>query len=127
MASAARSDARVASVRGFNRFYTTQIGLLQNGYLHSTFSLSQVRVLYELAHRDGLTATDLSKELDLDSGYLSRILLGFSKRGFLLRKPSENDARQTHLALSQKGKNVFAQLDSKTQAEVETMLAGLSS
>jgi DNA-binding MarR family transcriptional regulator/N-acetylglutamate synthase-like GNAT family acetyltransferase len=127
MASAARSDARVASVRGFNRFYTKQIGLLQNGYLHSTFSLSQVRVLYELAHRDGLTATDLSKELDLDSGYLSRILLGFSKRGFLLRKPSENDARQTHLALSQKGKNVFAQLDSKTQAEVETMLAGLSS
>ena len=127
MASAARPDARVASVRGFNRFYTKQIGLLRNGYLHSTFSLSQVRVLYELAHRDGLTATDLCKELDLDAGYLSRILLGFSKCGFLLRKPSENDARQTHLALSQKGKNVFAQLDSKTQAEVETMLAGLSS
>ncbi len=76
MASAARSDARVASVRGFNRFYTKQIGLLRNGYLQSAFSLSQVRVLYELAHRDGLTATDLSKELDLDAGYLSRILLG---------------------------------------------------
>jgi DNA-binding MarR family transcriptional regulator/GNAT superfamily N-acetyltransferase len=126
MASAARSDARVASVRGFNRFYTKQIGLLRNGYLQSSFSLSQVRVLYELAHRDGLRATDLSKELDLDPGYLSRILLGFTKRGFLLRKPSESDARQTHLALSQKGKNVFAQLESRTQAEVETMLARLS-
>ena len=85
MASAARSDTRVAAVRGFNRFYTKQIGLLRNGYLQSTFSLSQVRVLYELAHRDGHTATDLSKELGLDSGYLSRILVGFSKRGFLLR------------------------------------------
>jgi DNA-binding MarR family transcriptional regulator/GNAT superfamily N-acetyltransferase len=126
MASAARSDARVAAVRGFNRFYTKQIGLLRNGYLQTTFSLSQVRVLYELAHRDGLTATDLSKELGLDTGYLSRILLGFSKRGFLLRKPSEHDARQTHLSLSQKGKKVFAELDSKTQAEIETMLARLS-
>ena len=67
MASAARSESRVASVRGFNRFYTKQIGLLRNGYLQSSFSLSQVRVLYELAHRDGLTATDLSKELELDT------------------------------------------------------------
>jgi DNA-binding MarR family transcriptional regulator/GNAT superfamily N-acetyltransferase len=126
MASAARSDARVASVRGFNRFYTKQIGLLRSGYLQSSFSLSQVRVLYELAHREGHTATDLSKELDLDAGYLSRILLGFTKRGFLLRKPSESDARQTHLALSPKGKKVFAQLDSKTQTEIENMLGRLA-
>jgi DNA-binding MarR family transcriptional regulator/GNAT superfamily N-acetyltransferase len=126
MASAASSDARVASVRGFNRFYTKQIGLLRNGYLQSSFSLSQVRVLYELAHREGLTATDLSKELELDPGYLSRILLGFTKRGFLLRKPSESDARQMHLGLSQKGRNVFAQLDSKTEAEIETLLARLA-
>jgi DNA-binding MarR family transcriptional regulator/GNAT superfamily N-acetyltransferase len=125
MASAARSDTRVAAVRSFNRFYTRQIGLLRNGYLQSTLSLSQVRVLYELAHRDGLTATDLSKELGLDSGYLSRILLGFSKRGFLLRKPAERDARQMHLSLSQKGKKVFAELDSKTQAEIESLLARL--
>jgi|SRR5215472_14433791 len=126
MATAVRSDTRAAAVRGFNRFYTKQIGLLRNGYLQSTFSLSQVRVLYELAQREELTATDLSKELGLDTGYLSRILLGFSKRGFLLRKPSESDARQTHLSLSQKGKKLFAQLDSKTQAEIETMLARLT-
>jgi len=126
MAAAARSDARVASVRGFNRFYTKQIGLLRNGYLQSVFSLSQVRVLYELAHRPGLTATDLARELELDPGYLSRILLGFSKRSFLVRKPSESDARQRHLALSPKGNRVFAQLDLKTQAEIEGMLARLS-
>jgi DNA-binding MarR family transcriptional regulator/N-acetylglutamate synthase-like GNAT family acetyltransferase len=126
MASAARSNARAAAVRGFNRFYTKQIGLLRNGYLQSTLSLTQVRVLYELAHHDGLTATDLSKELGLDSGYLSRILLGFSKRSLLLRRSSKRDARQTHLSLSEKGKRVFAQLDSKTQAEIETMLARLS-
>ena len=126
MASAARSNARAAAVRGFNRFYTKQIGLLRNGYLQSTLSLTQVRVLYELAHHDGLTATDLSKELGLDSGYLSRILLGFSKRSLLLRRPSKRDARLTHLSLSEKGKKVFAQLDSKTQAEIETMLARLS-
>src|SRR5579864_3614818 len=126
MASPARSEARVASVRGFNRFYTKQIGLLRNGYLQSSFSLSQVRVLYELAHRDGLTATDLSKELALDPGYLSRILLGFNKRGFLLRTASERDARQTHMSLSRKGKAVFAELEAKTQGEVETMLARLT-
>lgn len=127
MVSAARSGAHVAAVRGFNRFYTKQIGLLRNGYLQTTFSLSQVRVLYEMAHRDGLTATDLSKELELDPGYLSRILRGFSKRGFLLRKSSERDARQTHLSLSKKGKKVFGELDSKTQAEIEAMLMRLSS
>jgi len=126
MASAARSNSRAATVRGFNRFYTKQIGLLRNGYLQSSFSLSQVRVLYELAHRDGLTATDLSKELGLDSGYLSRILLGFSKRNLLLRKSSKRDGRQTHLSLSEKGRKVFAQLESKTQAEIEAMLARLS-
>lgn len=126
MASAARSNARVASVRGFNRFYTKQIGLLRDGYLQSAFSLSQVRVLYELAQRQGLTATDLSKELELDSGYLSRILLGFRKQGLLVRKPSESDARQTYLALSPKGNAVFAQLDSKTQTQVETLLGRLS-
>jgi DNA-binding MarR family transcriptional regulator/GNAT superfamily N-acetyltransferase len=126
MASAARSDARVASVRGFNRFYTKQIGLLRNGYLQSAFSLSQVRVLYELAQCQGVTAADLSKELELDSGYLSRILLGFRKQGFLVRKASESDARQKYLTLSQKGSAVFAQLDSKTQTEIEALIGRLS-
>ena len=123
----ARSDTHVAAVRGFNRFYTKQIGLLRSGYLQSSLSLSEVRVLYELAHRDNLTATDLSQELELDPGYLSRILRGFNKRGLLLRKSSESDGRRRHLSLSHKGKNVFGELDSRTQAEIEKMLTRLSS
>ena len=126
MASVARSESRAAAVRGFNRFYTKQIGLLRNGYQQSTLPLSEARVLYEVAQRDAPTAAELSKELGIDAGYLSRILLGFKKRGFLLRKASKSDARQTHLFLSQKGKKTAAELDAKTQAQIETMLGRLS-
>src|SRR5438874_13544920 len=91
---------RADAVRSFNRFYTQQIGLLDKGYLKSPFSLAEMRVLYELAQRDLLTATELSRALDLDPGYLSRILLSFEKRGLLRRKASAGDARQAHLSLT---------------------------
>ena len=125
MATPAPSQPRAAAVRRFNRFYTKQIGLLRNGYLQSSLSLTEVRVLYELAHRDGPTASELSKELGIDSGYLSRILLGFKKSGFIRRKPSERDARQNHLYLTGIGKKIFTQLDLKTQGEIEAMLGRL--
>src|ERR1700684_2406791 len=104
---------RVDSVRRFNRFYTRQIGLLGDGYLDSPFTLAEVRVLYELAHRDAPTAAEIGKALALDAGYVSRMLSSFRKRKFLARKASENDARQSHLSLTQKGRAAFRALEAK--------------
>jgi DNA-binding MarR family transcriptional regulator/GNAT superfamily N-acetyltransferase len=118
-------DARVADVRRFNRFYTRQIGLLQEGYLKSPFSLSEVRVLYELAHRERPTATELGRDLGLDAGYLSRILRGFQKRGLLKRVTSEHDGRQSHLSLTQRGQAAFAPLNTRSHEDIGAMLAVL--
>jgi len=118
-------DARVAAVRRFNRFYTRQIGLLQDGYLKSPFSLSEVRVLYELAHRERPTATELGRDLGLDAGYLSRILRGFQKRGLLKRVPSEDDGRQSHLSLTQRGQAAFAPLNTRSHEDIGAMLAAV--
>jgi DNA-binding MarR family transcriptional regulator/N-acetylglutamate synthase-like GNAT family acetyltransferase len=113
-------------VRSFNRFYTRQIGLLNNHYLRSPFSLTEVRVLYELAHRDGPSATELGKELGLDAGYLSRILVGFEKQGLIVRKPSESDARQSHLSLTKKGRKAFSPLETQSHDEIAAMLSRLA-
>jgi DNA-binding MarR family transcriptional regulator/GNAT superfamily N-acetyltransferase len=113
----------VSAVRRFNRFYTRQIGLLQEGLYKSPFSLTEVRVLYELAHRERPTASELGRDLGLDAGYLSRILRSFEKREFLLREPSQKDGRQSHLALTPRGHKVFAPLDVRSQEEVAAMLA----
>jgi len=118
-------DQRVAAVRRFNRFYTRQIGLLQESYLKSQFPLSQVRVLYELAHRERPTATELGRELGLDPGYLSRILRLFEKRGFLKRTPSEADGRQSHLYLTARGQAAFAPLNTRSREEIGSMLRAL--
>ncbi len=113
-------------VRRFNRFYTAQIGLLGKGYLDSPFTLSEVRVLYELAHRVSPTATEIAKALGLDAGYLSRTLAGFQKRGFLAREKSEEDARQSHLSLTAKGRKAFGALEAKTEAGIAQMIERLS-
>src|SRR5215470_5449021 len=118
-------DQRVADVRRFNRFYTRQIGLLQEGYLESPFSLSEVRVLYELAHRDRPTAGELGRDLGLDAGYLSRILGGFQKRGLLRRTRSEHDGRQSHLALTPRGEAAFAPLNARSREEIGRLLAAV--
>jgi DNA-binding MarR family transcriptional regulator/GNAT superfamily N-acetyltransferase len=118
-------DQRVAAVRRFNRFYTRQIGLLQESYLKSQFPLSQVRVLYELAHRERPTATELGRELGLDPGYLSRILRLFERRGFLKRTPSKADGRQSHLFLTARGQAAFAPLNTRSREEIGSMLRAL--
>lgn len=117
--------ACIEAVRHFNRFYTRRIGVLQEGLLQSPFSLTEVRVLYEIAHREGLTATDLGRELELDAGYLSRILKRFEKRGLLRRVVSKSDARRSHLALTAKGRRTLAPLEAASNAEVGAMLAPL--
>jgi DNA-binding MarR family transcriptional regulator/GNAT superfamily N-acetyltransferase len=117
---------RVAAVRRFNRFYTKQIGLLHEGYLESPFSLAEVRVLYELAHRDTPTAAELGRELGLDAGYLSRILRGFAKRGLIHRAASKADGRQTLLSLTEKGQRAFAPLHTRSRDEIGTLLGRLS-
>lgn len=114
------------SVRSFNRFYTKQIGLLRKGYLDSPFSLGEGRVLYELVHRKHPLAVEISKELDLDAGYLSRLLAKFEKRGLIVRKPSGTDGRQSHLSLTRRGRRAFAPLEVKTQKQVDAMLSKLS-
>jgi DNA-binding MarR family transcriptional regulator/GNAT superfamily N-acetyltransferase len=116
---------RVDAVRRFNRFYTRQIGLLGK-YLDSPFTLAEVRVLYELAHREAPTAAEIGKALGLDPGYLSRMLASFRKRGFLARKTSLQDARLSHLSLTGKGRAAFGALEAKSEAGVSKMLERLS-
>ena len=119
-------DRRIGAVRRFNRFYTRQIGVLQEGLLGSPFSLTEVRVLYELAHRDRPTAADLGRELGLDAGYLSRILRGFERRGLIEKARSHADGRETLLSLTKKGQRTFAPLDARSSAEIGGLLGRLS-
>jgi DNA-binding MarR family transcriptional regulator len=121
-----KSKDRVGAVRRFNRFYTRQIGLLGKGYLNSPFTLAEVRVLYELAHRESPAAAEIAKALGLDAGYLSRMLLGFRRRGYLARKASEEDARTNHLSLTRKGRAAFGALEAKSEGEVGAMIKPLS-
>src|SRR5882724_12141229 len=104
-------DQNTHAVRRFNRFYTRQIGILEERLYQSKFSLAEVRVLYELAHRTRATATELGKDLGLDAGYLSRILRSFDRDGLIAKTLSSTDARQSQLTLTPKGRQVFAPLD----------------
>jgi DNA-binding MarR family transcriptional regulator/GNAT superfamily N-acetyltransferase len=119
-------DQRLEIVRGFNRFYTSKIGVLQERYLKGPFSLAQARVLYELAHRRTSTAAALAKDLGLDAGYLSRILGGFQKQGMLGRKPVEADGRKHALCLTARGQRAFAKINADARVEIGAMLLGLS-
>jgi DNA-binding MarR family transcriptional regulator/GNAT superfamily N-acetyltransferase len=120
----ARPDS-IAAVRRFNRFYTRQIGVLRRNYLDSPYSLGEMRVLYELAHAGARTASDIGRALDLDAGYLSRVLRNFEKRGLVSRKTSAQDARASHLALTARGAKLFAPFEKRSQDHVGTMLGKL--
>jgi DNA-binding MarR family transcriptional regulator/GNAT superfamily N-acetyltransferase len=117
---------RVEAVRRFNRFYTRRIGVLQEVLLKSPFPVTEARVIYELAHHEAITATELAKELGLDTGYLSRILSRFQQRGLVNKKASEADARQNDLSLSEDGQLEFAKLNAASRNEIGAMLTDLS-
>ena len=119
-------EQRIADVRRFNRFYTRRIGALGEGHLDTPFSLAEARVLYELAHRDAPTATELGREIGLDAGYLSRMLRGFQERGLIERRPSESDARQSRLSLTDAGRAAFTELDAAARRDVGAMLGTLA-
>jgi DNA-binding MarR family transcriptional regulator/N-acetylglutamate synthase-like GNAT family acetyltransferase len=118
-------EDRVSAVRQFNRFFTRQIGVLREGLLHSPYSLPEARILFELAQRDNLTASDLCRELGLDAGYLSRILAGLEQQGLIEKIRAERDARQRLLRLTSDGALAFALLDQRSRDEVVEMLSDL--
>ncbi|WP_279359971.1 bifunctional helix-turn-helix transcriptional regulator/GNAT family N-acetyltransferase [Methylobacterium indicum] len=118
-------EGAVGAVRAFGRFYTRQIGLLEEGLHRSAFSLTEARVLYELAHRDRLTASILGQDLGLDAGYLSRLLKRFEDQGLVIRRAAPEDGRRQVLALTEAGRAAFAPLDAASRAEVRALLARL--
>lgn len=120
------ADDQIAAVRAFNRFYTRKLGVLDQHLGRSPFSLSEARVLYELAHRDELAAKEIGNELGLDPGYLSRIIQSFDEKGLITRRPLPADRRQYQLSLTAKGRQAFAKLNLSSQNEVAAMLARLS-
>jgi DNA-binding MarR family transcriptional regulator len=120
------NGSAIDAVRRFNRFYTRRIGVLDEGHLESEYSLTEVRVLYELAHRARATASELCRDLSLDPGYLSRMVRQFTRRGLVRKTPAVGDRRQAVLVLTAKGARAFAPLDTGARDQVQALLAPLS-
>jgi DNA-binding MarR family transcriptional regulator/GNAT superfamily N-acetyltransferase len=115
--------AAVAAVRGFNRFYTNVIGLLRGKYLDTPYSLTEARLLFELAQRDTSEVTDLRRTVDIDPGYLSRILARFDADGLIARRRSAADGRRQVIQLTDAGRSVVAGLDARSAEQTKGMLA----
>jgi len=119
-------EERINAIRHFNRFITRQVGALREGLLHSSYSLTEARILFEIANNDDITAADLTKELGLDAGYLSRILNRLEERGLVYKERSLKDGRQRMLKLTSDGKNAFSLLNSRSYNEIAELLSELS-
>ncbi|MGZ5240797.1 MAG: MarR family winged helix-turn-helix transcriptional regulator, partial [Caldimonas sp.] len=122
----AETDPRTAAVRRFNRFYTRRIGVLRERLADTRFSLAESRLLWELAHRERITAAELARDLDLDPGYLSRLLRGLKDGKLIKSVRSPDDARHLHLSLTAAGKRAFAPLDRQSEGQVAALLAPLA-
>jgi DNA-binding MarR family transcriptional regulator/GNAT superfamily N-acetyltransferase len=126
MTSPSTPSSRTESVRRFNRFYTRRIGVLHESLAATRFSLTESRLLWELAHRERTTAAELARDLDLDAGYVSRLLRALKEQKLIHGERSAEDARHLHLTLTSAGRRAFAPLDRQSAADVERLLAGLA-
>lgn len=119
-------DQQIAAVRDFNRFYTRRLGVLEQQFLDSPYSLTEARVLYELAHREAPSAKEIAAALDIDAGYLSRIIQTFSDKGLLTRRPLPADRRQYQLGLTAKGRLASGRLNRASHDDIAAMLGRLA-
>jgi DNA-binding MarR family transcriptional regulator/GNAT superfamily N-acetyltransferase len=125
MKSNSSLDGQISAVRGFSRFYTRKLGIIEPKLLHSPFTLQEARIIYEIAQQPGCTATDLMRALGLDAGFLSRTLQALQRRQIVARKPVKADRRANELALTAKGRGAFAELESRSDRTVAAVLDGL--
>ena len=126
MATVQDAEQQIAAVRRFNRYYTRQIGVLRKTFLDSPYSLGEARVLYEIAINHSPTASEIARSLDLDAGYLSRVLRNFERRGLIRKRASPKDGRQSHLTLTPRGRKSFMPLDARSQRDTAAMLGKLA-
>ena len=122
----ASAEGRVGAVRAFNRFYTNLIGLLGEGLLRTPYSLTEGRVIFELGQRDATELADLRRALDLDAGYLSRIIARFDADGLVTRERSSGDRRRQVIGLTNRGRDAFRTLDARSAEEVGAVLSRLT-
>jgi DNA-binding MarR family transcriptional regulator/GNAT superfamily N-acetyltransferase len=118
-------ESQIAAIRGFSRFYTRKLGIIEPKLLASPWTLQEARIIYEIAQHENCTATDLVRTLGLDAGFLSRTLQALQRRQIVARRPSKADRRASELALTAKGRAAFAELDRRSRDEVGALLAGL--
>ena len=118
-------ESQIAAIRGFSRFYTSKLGIIEPKLLDSPWTLQEARIIYEVAQHPGCTATDLVRNLGLDAGFLSRTLQALQRRQVVMRKPSKQDGRASELTLTAKGRAAFAELDSRSRDEVAALLGKL--
>jgi DNA-binding MarR family transcriptional regulator/GNAT superfamily N-acetyltransferase len=118
-------ESQVAAIRGFSRFYTRKLGIIEPKLLDSPYTLQEARIIYEIAHHDGCTATDLVRDLDLDAGFVSRTLQALQRRQIVTRKPSKTDKRVNEVTLTAKGRSAASDLDDRSRREVAALLKQL--